>query len=101
MLLAAEDKGAEVTALVYFDGENGPEDMWLRIGPRSAGHAVEIRKGPGGEKEDESIPKNKVAVFRVQPDVIRDGRNELIIRTGKVNTTVLGIDVHVGQPHKQ
>ena len=95
MLLAAGGKDAEVTVLVYFDGENGPEDIWLRIGPHSSGHAVEIRKGPEGEKSDKSIRKSKVAVFKVPPHVIKDGRNELIIRTGKVSTTILGIDVYV------
>jgi len=101
MLLAAEGKGAEVTVLVYFDGENKPEDMWLRIGPHSGSHAVEIRKGPQGKKSDKSIRKSKAAVFNVPPGVIKDGRNELTIRTGKVSTTILGIDVRVSQPDTQ
>lgn len=96
MLLAAESKGAEVTALVCFDGENGPEDMWLRIGPQSAGHATEIREGPAGDEKDKTSRKSKIAVFKIPPDTIKDGKNDLIIRTGKVETTILGIDVHVG-----
>lgn len=100
MLLAAEGKGAEATVLVYFDGENGPDDMWLRVGHHSGSHAVEIRKGladesPEDKKKDKSSHKNRIAVFKVPPGIIQDGRNELIIRTGKVSTTILGIDVDV------
>ena len=95
MLLAAESQGAEVTVLVYFEGENGPDDMWLRIGLHSGREAVEIREGPEGDKEDKSSRKSKIAVFNVPPGDIKDGRNELIVRTGKVSTTILGIDVDV------
>ena len=100
MLLAAEGKGAEVTALVYFDGENGPDDIWLRIGNRAGSHAIEIRTGAGNEKpqdekEEQAAPKNKIAVFKIAAGVIKDGRNEVIIRTGKVETRILGIDVQV------
>ena len=96
MLLAAESKGAEVTVRVYFDGEIEPEDLWLRIGVHPGSHAAEIRKGPEGDKEKKFSRKSKIAVFKVPSHVIKDGRNELILRSGKVKTTILGIDVHVG-----
>jgi len=100
MLLAAESKGAQVTVLVYFDGENGPDDMWLRINHHSGSHAVEIRKGlpdkkPEADTKDKPSHKNKVAVFKVSPGIIQDGRNDLIIRSGRVSTTIVGIDVDV------
>ena len=95
MLLAAEGDGAEVTALVYFDGENGPENIWLRFGLHAGDHAVEIREGPEGNDSDQASRKSKIAVFKVSPGVIKDGRNQLIVRTGKVDTRILGIDVHV------
>ena len=59
------------------------------------GHAVEIREGPEPKKKDDSSRKSKIAVFKVPTGVIKDGRNELIVRTEKVSTTILGIDVHV------
>jgi hypothetical protein len=95
MLLVAEGEGAEVTVLVYFDGENGPDDMWLRIGLHSGSHAVEIREGPKGKKSDTASRQSKIAVFNVPANVITDGRNELVIRSDRVSTTILGIDVHV------
>ncbi len=100
MLLAAESQGAQVTVLVTFDGENGPDDMWLRINHHSGSHAAEIREGradkkPEADTKDKPSPKNKIAVFKVPPAVIQDGRNDLIIRSGRVNTTIVGIDVDV------
>ena len=95
MLLAAEGDGAKAIALVYFDGENGPKDIWLRVGPHSGVHAVEIRKGPEGKEGNKASRKSKIAVFNVPPGVIKDGRNQLIIRTDKFSATILGIDVHV------
>ncbi|MBN1341184.1 MAG: hypothetical protein JXQ73_00815 [Phycisphaerae bacterium] len=100
MLLAAEDKGTQVTVLVYFDGENSPDDVWLRINHHSGSHAVEIRKGLADEKsegdaKDGSSHKSKIAVFKVPPGIIQDGSNQLIIRAGKVGTRILGIDVDV------
>ena len=95
MLLAAEGEGAKVTVLVCFDGENGPEDTWLRIGADWGSHAVEIRKGPEAKKSDKPVRKSKVAVFNVPSNVITDGRNVLVLRSDKVGTTILGIDVHV------
>ena len=95
MLLAAAGEDAEVTALVTFDGENGPDDLWLRIGLHHVGHAVEVREGPEGNKEDKAARKSKIAVFNVPPGVITDGRDELIIRSEKTDATILGIDVCV------
>jgi len=95
MLLAAETKDAKVTALVYFDGENGPDDMWLRIGQDTGSQSIEIRQGPEGDEENESSRKSKIAVFEVPHGVIQDGKNDLVVRTGKVDTTILGIDVEV------
>ena len=89
MLLAAEGEGQEVEALVYFDGENGADDLRLGIGGQSVGSAVEIREGPEGKR------KSRIAVFKVPPGVIVDGRNELVIRNERVDTTILGIDVCV------
>jgi hypothetical protein len=100
MLLAAESKGAQVTVLVTFDGQNSADEMWLRINRHSGSHAVEIRKGLADKKseddaKDKSGHKNQIAVFKVPPGIIQDGRNELIIRTGKAGITILGIDVDV------
>ena len=95
MILAAEGGGQEVEALVYYDGENRPEDLSLGIGSHSIGHAVEIREGPAGNEEDKSSRKSKIAVFKVPPGVIVDGRNELVIHSERVDTTILGIDVCV------
>ena len=95
MLLAAEGEGQTVEALVYFDGENGPDDLWLRIGLRSVGHAIEIRQGPEGATDNPDGRKSKTAVFNVPSGVIADGRNELILRGENVSTTVLGVDVCV------
>jgi hypothetical protein len=95
MLLAAEGEGQTVEALVCFDGECESEDLWLRIGLDSVGHAVEVREGPTGPEEETSSRKSKVAVFRVPAGVIIDGRNELVIRSERVDATILGIDVCV------
>ena len=100
MLLAAEDKSAQVTAMVYFNGESNPEDLWLRIGQHSGSHAVEIRRGappakPEDNKKDEAGHKGRTAVFKVPHGVIHDGRNDLFIRAGRVSATILGIDVDV------
>jgi len=93
MLLAAAGADQTVEALVCFDGDAKAENLWLRIGPHSAGHAVEIREGPERKKEDEPDHKSKIAVFNVPADAIKDGTNELVIRSESVNTTILGIDV--------
>jgi len=95
MLLAAESQGAQVTALVCFDGENAADDLWLRINLHSAGHAVEIQQGPEGKADDKAARKSKIAAFNVPPGALADGRNHLIIRSEKVPTTILGIDVCV------
>tara|TARA_B100000809_G_scaffold243815_1_gene269185 strand:- start:5 stop:1606 length:1602 start_codon:yes stop_codon:yes gene_type:complete len=95
MLLAAEGQGQKVQALVYFDGKARAQDLWLRIGLHYVGPAVEIRQGPQRKKKDGSSGKCKIAVFNVPSGVIKDGRNQLIIRSEKVSTTILGIDVHV------
>ena len=95
MILAAEGGRQKVEALVYYDGESQAEDLSLRIGVHSIGRSVEIRKGPEGPKEIETSRKSKIAVFKVPAGVIKDGRNELVIRSEKVDTTILGIDVCV------
>ena len=95
MLLAAEGAGHEVQALVCFDGEAQAEDLWLRIGLHSVGHAVEIREGPEIKEGDQTARKSRIAAFNVPSDVITDGRNDLVIRSENVNTTILGIDVSV------
>ena len=91
MFLAAEGEGQQVEALVTFDGESRAEDLSLGIGPHPAGHAVEIRSGPARKEGGES----RIAVFNVPRGVITDGRNELIVRSERVDTTILGIDVCV------
>ena len=100
MVLAAEAEGAEVTARVFFDGQSKPEDLWLRIGLHSVGHAVEVRKGPEGAEgkvHRECTPrKSRIAVFKVPPGIIQDGRNEFVLRSENVETTVLGLDVCIG-----
>ncbi|MAE64977.1 MAG: hypothetical protein CMJ18_11970 [Phycisphaeraceae bacterium] len=100
MVLTAEPEGAEVTARVFFDGANEPEDLWLRIGMHSIGHAHEIQKGPDGHDgkvRPESKPRrSRIAVFPLPHGVIQDGRNEFVLRSENVGTTVLGIDVCVG-----
>ena len=95
MLLAAEGEGQDVEALVVFDGESRAEDLSLGIGPHFIGHAAEIREGPAGKEEDKGSRKSKIAVFKVPPGVIVDGRNELAIRSEGVDITVLGVDVCV------
>ena len=95
MLLAADRGDARTTALVYFDGENEPDDIWLRIGLHSLGHAAEIRKGPQGPDDDDASRKGRTAVFDVPAGVIADGRTELVIRSEKVDATILGIDICV------
>jgi len=90
LLLATEAEGQKAQALVCYDGETTAEDLWLRIGYRSVGHAIEIRKGPEGKTR-----KSKIAVFNVPLGVIKDGRNELFVTTDKVNITVLGIDLDI------
>ena len=100
MVLAAEGEGAQVTARVFFDGQSKPEDLWLRIGLHSVGHAVEVRKGPEGAEgkvHRECTPrKSRIAVFKVPPGIIQDGRNEFVLRSENVETTVLGLDVCIG-----
>ena len=93
MLLAAEGADQRVEALVCFDGDATAENLWLRIGMHSAGHAVEIREGPERKQEDEPEHKSKIAVFNVPAGAIKDGTNKLIIRSESVSTTILGIDV--------
>ena len=90
LLLATEAEGQKAQALVCYDGETTAEDLWLRIGYRSVGHAIEIRKGPEGKAR-----KSNIAVFNVPLGVIEDGRNELFVTTDKVNITVLGIDLDI------
>ena len=93
MPLAAAGQGANVTALVYFDGDNGADDLWLGIGHHPVAHAVEIRKSP---ELKTGVSRNaKIAVFNVPANVITDGRNELVVRSDRVSTTILGIDVQV------
>ena len=76
-----------------FIGDATAENLWLRIGMHSAGHAVEIREGPERKQEDEPDHKSKIAVFNVPAGAIKDGTNKLIIRSESVSTTILGIDV--------
>ena len=75
-------------ALVCFDGESRADDLWLKIGLHSVGHALDIRQDSEG-----SGRKSKIAVFDVPPGVVTDGRNELIVRSERVSATILGIDV--------
>jgi hypothetical protein len=102
MVLAAEAKGVDVTARVFFDGENKPDDLWLRIGLHSVSHAFEINDGPQGKEGKGKIRpeckprKSRIAVFKVPPGVIQDGRNEFVVRSENVETTILGLDVCVG-----
>jgi hypothetical protein len=93
MLLAAEAKGQEVQLLLYFDGESVTDQLWLRIGPHPVGHALEIREGPAGKNR-----KSKIAVFKVPSGVIQDGKNDLIVRSESMSTTILGIDVQIRSP---
>ncbi len=93
ILLAAEGANQRVEALVCFDGDVKAENLWIRIGLHSAGHAVEIREGPERKKEDVSDHRSKIAVFNVPAGAIKDGMNELVIRSENVSTTILGIDV--------
>ena len=107
MLLAAVPESLSVTVLVCFDGENQAEDLWLRLGRHDAGHATEVRPGPEGNPDDpgrewlydgdvtKSCRKSKIAVFSVPGCAIRDGKNELVVRSENVSTTVLGIDVEI------
>ncbi len=100
VVLAAEPEGAEVTARVFFDGRNLPEDLWLRIGLHSVGQAAEVVDGPDGNTgrvRPESTPrKSRIGIFNVPSGVIRDGRNEFVLRSENTETTVLGLDVCVG-----
>ena len=97
MVLAAEVEGADVTARVCFDGETRPEDLWLRIGMHSLGHAADIRPGPDGNAgrvRPETTPrKSRIAVFQVPAGVIQDGRNAFVLRSENVEITVLGLEV--------
>ncbi len=98
MVLAAEGKDAKVTARIFIEGQNKPEDLWLRIGMHSVGHAVEIQKGPEGKmgkRQTKPFRKSKIAVFNVPPGVIKDGRNELVFRCENDGTVVLGLDVRI------
>ena len=83
----------EAKVLVCVDGEGGAKDLWLGIGPHPVGYAVETREGQERKKNGESVGKTKIAVFKVPAGFIRDGKNEIIIRSGKGDTTILGIDV--------
>jgi hypothetical protein len=73
IVLAAEAKGSEVTARFFFEGENKPDELWLRIGMHSVGHAVKIQKGPRtttpGVKQKKPPRDSNVALFRVPPGV--------------------------------
>ena len=72
------------------------------------GPAVEIRPGPEGDPNDSgrvwqyddqqegSCHKSKIGIFKVPCDVIRDGKNELVLRSENMSTTILGIDVQIG-----
>jgi len=95
MILAAENASQKVEVLVCFDGEAVEEDLWLRMGLHHVGPAVEIREGLELKNDGNSNGKSKIAVFNVPAGGIKDGRNELILRSQRVNTTVLGIDVRV------
>ena len=107
MLLARAPEDAKVSVFVYCDGENQAQDLWLRIGRHDAGQAVEIRVGPEGKAKRPRVGelegrytypnrKSKIAVFDIPGNVIRDGMNELVVRSEKVSTTILGIDVCIG-----
>jgi hypothetical protein len=100
MVLAPEADGAEVFARFYLAGENKPEDMWLRIGMHPVGHAAKMENGPqtaeAGIKMKTPPRESKMAIFKVPPGVLQDGRNEFFLRSENVETTVLGLDVCIG-----
>jgi len=107
MLLAAAAGDAAVSVQVCFDGDNAATDLWLRIG-RFSGHADELLPGPEGDPNDlgrdwlydyergPSCRQSKIARFNIPSSVIQDGRNELVLRSENVSTTILGIDVAIG-----
>lgn len=91
MVLAAEAPGQQVTVRVNFAGAAEPKDIWLLANYRAVGHAVDISAGPSSE------PKTSVARFALPEGVIRDGRNEFIVRheNDEKSINILGIDVIV------
>ena len=111
MLLAAVPEPLAVAVHVCFDGDNAAADLWLRIGRYSA-QATEVGPGPEGDPNDPgrawlydndqqpSCRQSKIALFHVPADVIRDGRNEVIVRSENMSVTILGIDVEVGSENE-
>jgi len=106
MLLAAALEQAAVSVHVCFEGDNDPSDLWLRIG-HYCDHAFEIQEGPAGNTDDPgrawlyddgrepSCRQSRIAVFNVPGSVLRDGRNQLVVRSENMSATILGIDVLV------
>lgn len=106
ILLAAVPEPLNVEVHVCFDGGNTAADLWLRIGRYSA-QAADVGPGPEGDQNDPgrawlydndqqpSYRQSKVALFHVPADVIRDGRNDVIVRSENMSVTILGIDVEV------
>jgi hypothetical protein len=76
--------------------DDAAEDLQLKIGTHPARRAVEIREGPERKREGKPNHKSKIAVLRVPPGAVKDGRNELVLRSENVDTVILGIDVYVG-----
>ena len=101
MLLAAGPEASKASIWVFYDGQNRREDLWLKVNYHDAGHAVEIRPGPEGNNKDAPnrwIARNrtsKIGVFNIPANTIRDGKNELVVRSENVSVTILGIDIRV------
>ena len=79
LLLARGEAGSAVTVEVELDREVPPDELHLRIDDRPIGPAEEVA---GGRTR-----------FAVPADAVRDGVNELVLRTGEHAVVVNGIEV--------
>jgi hypothetical protein len=99
MMLASEPEGVKVEALVIFDRQAEPGEVWLQLNDTPLGHASRIcdERGDMMYYSWWNIrPGTSAAVFEVPVTAIKDGRNQLVFRNEGITLTVLGMVVRTG-----
>ena len=89
MVLAAESGGLRASLRVFLAAAGdaiGPDNLWLYVNDQPVGPAADVADGPTGEI------RSCVATFPLPHGLVRDGSNEIILRSEGAPAGVLGLE---------
>ena len=91
MWLAAARQAEVTVEIVYANGGEAPESLWLQVNHVPVGAARAVRPVPV-DPPDRTL---HLAVFDVPASALRDGRNTLVLRNEGALLTLIALEVKV------